>query len=157
MATRPRACKVIGFGTSDNAWIGPTTNLQMVLPFEDDQFFSNSAVHAEEETYRALLGHLAGFPALWEAYEAGKLGRSEIIAHGTTIDPGFYKRKPWYPCTPSLGCLCSPESWDAQGCLQYSAQAQWIRLLQQALLRPRWLIVAEVADLAAHATPLRGN
>jgi hypothetical protein len=42
----------------------------------------------------------------------GKIGRSEIIAHGTTIDPGFFSGKPYYPISPTLGCLCAREIWD---------------------------------------------
>src|SRR5690606_25629167 len=48
---------------------------------------------------------------IYEAYYAGKAGRNEIIAHGTTIDPGFYKNKSYYPFTPSLGCLTTKELW----------------------------------------------
>ena len=47
-----------------------------------------------------------------EAFYAGKIGRTEIIAHGTTIDPEYFKDKPYYPLTPTLGCLCAKELWN---------------------------------------------
>jgi hypothetical protein len=47
-----------------------------------------------------------------EAWEAGKIGRTEIIAHGTTIDPEYFKDKPYYPLTPTMGCLCAKEVWN---------------------------------------------
>ena len=39
-------------------------------------------------------------------------GRTEIIAHGTTVDPAYYKGKPYFPLTPTQGCLCTKEIWD---------------------------------------------
>jgi hypothetical protein len=47
-----------------------------------------------------------------EAFLAGRAGRSEIIAHGTTIDPDYFQNKPFYPISPTLGCLCAREIWD---------------------------------------------
>jgi len=40
------------------------------------------------------------------------VGRTEIIAHGTTIDPEYFKDKPFYPLTPTMGCLCAKELWN---------------------------------------------
>jgi len=47
-------------------------------------------------------------------YYAGKAGRSEIIAHGTTINPEYYRDFPFYPNTPSLGCITTTEFWDKE-------------------------------------------
>lgn len=139
--------RIAGFDTSNNNWIGPTTNLQMVLPFENENYFFGTA-NAESSFYRNLLGPaLNNYPGLWESFTAGKLGRSEIIVHGTTIDPGYYKNEKYYPLTPSLGCLCSPEIWDDKGERTYSAQAEWIKIFQTMKRQPLYLIVAEVKDL----------
>ncbi|HVV73807.1 MAG TPA: hypothetical protein VHI52_20250, partial [Verrucomicrobiae bacterium] len=35
-----------------------------------------------------------------------------IIAHGTTIDPEYYKGRPFYPLAPTMGCLCAKELWN---------------------------------------------
>lgn len=99
------------------------------------------------KVYSQLLGPLKNHDALWESYEAGKIGRSEIIAHGTTIDPVFYKSKKYFPNTPSLGCLCSPEIWNEKGELEYSVQRNWINALKNVTPDPDYLIVAEIEDL----------
>jgi hypothetical protein len=65
------------------------------------------------EVYRRLLPvSWQGYTPLYHAYYAGQAGRTAIIAHGTTINPAYYRGQPYYPQTPSLGCLCTHESWD---------------------------------------------
>jgi hypothetical protein len=140
--------KITGTDTSDNNWIGPTTNLQMIMPFENNvsAFFGSDT--SFEAYYNKLLGtHLQQFNCLTESYWAGKIGRTEIIAHGTTINPEFYESQSYYPNTPSLGCLCSPEIWDEKGKCTYSAQQQWMQHIISKQIQPAWLIVAEVIDL----------
>lgn len=36
---------------------------------------------------------LRSLPMLWQAYDAGRVGRSEIIVHGSTIDPCFFSEE----------------------------------------------------------------
>ncbi|RXK87147.1 hypothetical protein [Filimonas effusa] len=77
-----------------------------------------------------LNNYLRLLPASWRSYQpiteafyAGLIGRSEIIAHGTTIDPNYFKNKSYYPLTPTEGCLCALETWNEQdGTLAYSDQ-----------------------------------
>ena len=108
-------------------------------------FFGTDTAYIEH--YKNLLGPLAKYHALMESFVAGRLGRSEIIAHGTTIDPAFYIKQPFYPNTPSLGCLCSPEIWDENGKRIFSAQMEWINELKKLRQQPVYLIVAEVNQL----------
>jgi hypothetical protein len=62
-----------------------------------------------------------------EAFIAGKAGRTEIIAHGTTIDPDYFTDQPFYPISPTLGCLCSEELWNANnGKLALSEQLKLV-------------------------------
>jgi hypothetical protein len=110
-----------GTATTYNKLIGPTPNLQLVMPYERKwtTFF-----HAGDTTvwtpandmlwaYQQLLPpSLRNTNSLTESYYAGKLGRNSIIAHGTTIDPEYFKNKPWYPLTPTMGCLCAKEIWN---------------------------------------------
>ena len=91
------------------------------MPFEVNPsiFFNDTTLINttwDKEMYASLL------PASWKNYEGvyesfyvGAIGRSAVIMHGTTIDPGFYKTETYYPQTPSLGCLCSYEEWNAKG------------------------------------------
>ncbi len=136
--------RITGTAVSDNPWIGPTPNLQLVLPFESGNAFFGADT-AYLAFYRKILGsNLTKFPGLWESYTAGKAGRTEIIAHGTTIDPAFYQGKPFFPHTPSLGCLCSPEAWNDRGERVSSAQWAWMSALQERNMNPQWMVVAEV-------------
>jgi hypothetical protein len=124
-----------GFGQSDNNYIGPTANLQMVMPFEATPavYFGDSTLPQtwRKEMYASLLpSAFSKHPAFWEAYDAGEVGRSEIIMHGTAIDPEYYAGRTYFPQTPSLGCLCSYEEWDAAGRLKQSEQQKIIDALK---------------------------
>ncbi len=140
--------KITGVDTSTNNWIGPTTNLQMILPFENNVYDFFGTDTAYQSFYQNLLGSkLNSYKGLWETYWAGRVGRTEIIAHGTTINPSYYQSQSYYPNTPSLGCLCSPEIWSETGERVRSSQAEWIQVVESLAVKPAYLIVAEVADL----------
>ena len=87
------------------------------MPFEDslEKFFEykwDSSI-APLSAYQNLLPlSWKKYQPMTEAFYAGKIGRTEIIAHGTTIDPEYFKDKPYYPLTPTLGCLCAKELWN---------------------------------------------
>ncbi|MCU0321920.1 MAG: hypothetical protein MUE72_05845 [Chitinophagaceae bacterium] len=137
--------KLNGFAISDNKFIGPTTNLQMSMPFEisNDSFF-NFKTNDPYLAYKKLLYPFSADEHLWQSFYAGKLGRSEVIAHGTTINPQYYKKEIYHPNTPSLGCLCSPELWNKKGIRTYSAQQQWIDALQKTGGGKGYLLVVEI-------------
>jgi hypothetical protein len=139
--------KINGLDTSTNNWIGPTTNLQLVLPFEDSATVFFGVDTAFAKAYKKLLQPLQNHLTLYQSFIAGQLGRSEIIAHGTTINPAYYHSQKYYPLTPSLGCLCSPEIWNNDGQLIKSVQQQWIDAVQKLQPQPIYLLVAEVKDL----------
>jgi hypothetical protein len=105
-----------GTAVSHNNMIGPTPNIQLVMPNEVDSVFWHGPY---DSTQTALDNYLKLLPPSWRGYQpitesvnAGKIGRTEIIAHGTTIDPEYFKDKPYYPLTPTMGCLCAPENWN---------------------------------------------
>ncbi|NUN08019.1 MAG: hypothetical protein HUU54_02465 [Ignavibacteriaceae bacterium] len=144
---------VQGTAISENIFIGPTLNLQTILPFEDStQKFMNNAAFAgkefTEQLYNSLLPELwTNSPMIFEAFRAGKAGRNEIIAHGTTIDVSFYKDELYYPNTPSLGCLCAPEIWSEEtGELISSEQLRLMDALKSYDLSNALLIVVETDD-----------
>lgn len=109
--------RMSGYEVSRSRFIGPTQNIQLSMPYEipADSFLVSPAPNDtcwNMELYQNLL------PLSWQRYEpiyesfyAGKAGRTAIIAHGTTIDPAYYKGKSYYPQTPSQGCLCTYEKW----------------------------------------------
>ena len=105
-----------GTEISHNNFIGPTPNIQLLMPGEADSIFWNSPY---DSLHDSLINYLQLLPESWRSYQpitesfyAGKAGRTEIIAHGTTIDPDYFKDKPFYPLTPTLGCLCAKETWN---------------------------------------------
>lgn len=117
--------KIDTLQSSANKFIGPTPAFVSYLPFEADasMFFKD-----KKQTY-SLENYLSFFPKEWhsntllqQAYWAGKAGRGEIHFHGTTIDPDLYKGSPYYPQTPSMGCLSTKEIWDQAGNLTLSDQ-----------------------------------
>ena len=108
---------LLGTAISKINWIGPTPNLQMGLPFEHPwSSFFHQPMAPRQDTLKLYMGLLPSswqkYSPMMEAWNAGKIGRSAIIAHGTTIDPEYYKDKPFYPLTPTMGCLCAREQWN---------------------------------------------
>jgi hypothetical protein len=111
---------IVGLGVArTNKFIGPTPFLESVLPVEapPDAWFHDPALAGTSwslEMYLSFLppGPWRHAPAMLEAWRAGTAGRSEMLAHGTCIDPAYYRGMPWHPNTPSLGCLTALEVWD---------------------------------------------
>jgi hypothetical protein len=171
-----------GTDVSHTNFIGPTPNLQLLLPFEGKwpRYFQlpDSAAAGMAAGVGAALGAGtrvsttagadAGFPAgidslrlyqellppawreykpMWEAWAAGKIGRTEIIAHGTTIDPEYFKDKPYYPLTPTMGCLCAKELWNpTSGHLLVSEQFNLVSAFLATPGRKGYLFVINVDD-----------
>jgi hypothetical protein len=93
------------------------------------------------------------YSPIFEAYYAGKAGRNEIIAHGTTIDPEFYKGKSYYPFTPSLGCLTTKEIWsDVDGKISESDQLTFMNALSKAGFENGFFIVINIDDKQSRVT-----
>ncbi len=109
-----------GFGVSMSSFIGPSANVQLSMPVETSirKFIGDSSINdsiwALEYYKRLIPKQLQNYSPLYYSYYSGKAGRTEIIAHGTTIDPGYYLNQPWYPLTPSQGCLCTKEIWNGK-------------------------------------------
>jgi hypothetical protein len=109
-----------GFNVSRSNFIGPTPNIQLSMPAEEkvSVFLCDSSVTDttwQIDYYSRLLPQsLKKYQPLYETYYAGLAGRTEIIAHGTTINPEYYKDQPWYPQTPSQGCLSTKEIWNGK-------------------------------------------
>jgi hypothetical protein len=109
-----------GVGVSKDESIGRTTNIQLIMPFETSKnIFIHSSNSSDTSWYLQSYKNLLPlswrnyFP-IYESFYAGKAGRTEIIAHGTTIDPSFFTGKSYYPISPTLGCLCTKEIWSEE-------------------------------------------
>ncbi len=141
--------RMFGFGVSVSQFIGPTANIQMGMPAElkKNKFFDNNTDTSQWTLadYLTLLPPaLKDYRPLQETFYAGMAGRNEIIAHGTTIDPEYYRKKPYYPMTPTEGCLCTKEFWD--GKLIYSDQQKLVNALLAAGGASGYVVVIELDD-----------
>jgi hypothetical protein len=88
--------------------------------------------------------HFKNYSPLYNSYYAGLAGRTEIIAHGTTINPEYYRGQPYYPHTPSQGCLCTKEIWN--GKRLESNQQKLIMALLKAGGAKGYCVVIELDD-----------
>lgn len=108
-----------GTAISRNSFLGPTPNIQTKMMYEvDRQTFSHnlyclSDLDSSEYFYRRFV------PPVWQnwcglmnAFDAGKIGRSEIIIHGSVMDKRWSANKSYAPFIPTLGCLTGLEIWD---------------------------------------------
>jgi len=141
-----------GIDVSQNIFIGPSPNLQLVLPYEvsPQKYFHNKISNSvwDEKFYADLLPNsYKNYTPIYEAYYAGNAGRNEIIAHGTTIDPEFYKHKSYYPFTPSLGCLTTNELWsEVDGKIIESGQIKLMNALSSVKLDKGFFVVVNIDD-----------
>lgn len=142
-----------------SVFIGPTPALNLTLPFESSvqEYFHDKSL---PDTTWTLEKYCALLPFSWRNYEpiqeafyAGQAGRTEIIAHGTTIDPEYYRDKIYYPYTPSLGCLTALELWSRQDGRQLiSDQLALIRAFKAAGSQAGYVIVVEKDDKPSPVT-----
>ena len=145
-----------GFDVSTSIFIGPSPNIQLSMPGETSlrKFLNDSTILDTvwtKEYYATLLPQsLQKYAPIYHSYYAGIAGRTEIISHGTTIDPEFYKGKPYYPHTPTQGCLCTKEIWD--GKRLESNQVKLINALLKAGGAVGYCVVIELDDKKAPVT-----
>jgi hypothetical protein len=151
--------RMSGFGVSKLEAIGTTENLQLTLPVETTKqhFFRDSGISDNNwtiEDYEQILPKKwNGKREMYDAYYAGLAGRNEIIAHGTTINPEFYKNQPYYPHTPTEGCLCTKEIWSTvDGRRIESDQQKLINAVKKAGGPEGYLIVIELEDVQKPVT-----
>jgi hypothetical protein len=149
-----------GIGRSQSRFLGPTPDIQLQMPYETPpaRFLKDESITDtawSEDLYKRLLppDWAADF-AIYGSFYAGQVGRREVIAHGTTIDPNYYKGSVWFPQTPSLGCLCASELWDDHGKRIFSDQQKIIDALAQTDGNDGYLVVVDLDDRAA---PVRLN
>ncbi len=108
---------IVGWYITPTESIGPTPNILTRLPFEISvkEFFHNSFKEKKwtKEIYKRLLPESwQNYLPIYETFYAGKSGRKLLIMHGSTDDLEYYIDKPYYPLTPTRGCLSAKEIWD---------------------------------------------
>ena len=84
---------------------------------------------------------------MYQSFYAGLAGRSEIIAHGTTVNPAYYKNQSFYPHTPTVGCLSTKEIWSPiDGKRIESNQQKLVDALKKAGGADGYVVVIELED-----------
>jgi hypothetical protein len=149
--------RITGFDTSNNYFIGPTTNLQLAMPHEYDGVVIEGkkidTVWSLLDYKNLLPDNFKNYQPIYGTFYAGKAGRTEIIAHGTTIDIAYYKSNSFFPYTPTAGCLCTKEIWNNQtGLLDTSDQLLLSQAVQKTGNTKGYLIVIEIDDKKAPVT-----
>lgn len=145
--------RMYSYDVSRSNFIGPTVNVQLTMPFERNaaHFYNDPSLKDttwDISYYKKLLpGQLKEHAALYGSYYAGKAGRTEIIIHGTTVDPLYYSGQPYFPLTPTMGCLTSKEIWNEEnGQRQESDQQLLINALIKAGGAKGYTIVINIDD-----------
>ena len=145
--------RMYGFDVSSSSFIGPTTNIQLTMPAEISlQFFMKDSTIMDTawtgEWYKKLLpSAVKNYAPLLGSFYAGKAGRTEIISHGTTVDPEYYKGQLYYPLTPTEGCLCTKELWSGvNGSRIFSDQQKLVNAIQIAGGPDGYCVVIELDD-----------
>lgn len=145
--------KMQGTAISRINFIGPTPNIQLKMPCEIrvQDFFNDSTLTDTVWTmavYNKLLPTaLQNNTALMQTFIASVMGRTQIIAHGTTINPAYYKLQPFYPLTPTQGCLCCKEIWSEEdGTIIQSDQQKLYDAVQKAGGANGYLIVLDISN-----------
>jgi hypothetical protein len=150
-----------------NPAIGPTPLLLSKVPVEatvaefelrpgargregearDDASKAERAEPWTEAAYTALLPpSWRGNAPFLEAWLAGRAGRDEMIAHGTTVNPAYERGRPHFPGTPSEGCLVAMEYWDpTTGALLHSDQLALVQAFAGAGQTLGYLVIVELA------------
>ncbi len=162
-----------GSGIATNKFIGSVPYLWSRVPVEvnpSDYFFGEipealqpflvipekpeEPLGWSRELYTALLPNSwKTYRPIYEAWLAGQAGRSDMIIHGTTINPDFYKNEIYYPHTPSAGCIGAIEFWSPEdGSLLYSGQLELLKQFTSTKTDKGFLVVV---DLDAKDHPVR--
>lgn len=142
-----------GYDVSRASFIGPTVNVQLTMPFERSpaHFYDDSSVTDTTwniDYYKNMLPkEWRDYGPIYQSYYAGKAGRTEIIIHGTTVNPAYYISQPYYPLTPTLGCLTSKEIWNEEnGHRTESDQQQLINAMIKAGGANGYVVVINIDD-----------
>ena len=106
---------IVGFYNSPTPTLGPTAAVLTRIPFEvPTKLWYHSTVSNgwNIKDYKNLLPKSWNnyFP-IYESYYAGLTGRRKIVMHGSVDDLSFYDNLPYFPLTPSKGCLATIELW----------------------------------------------
>lgn len=136
---------------ASNPWIGPTPFLWTQVPLEArvGEFFHGAQPEAPwtRAHYReALPPRWRTHAPVYEAWLAGRAGRSEMLAHGMTQDTAWAEGRSWAPLAPSAGCLVTAEHWAEDGSGRHSDQLRLLQAFSRGGATRGYLVVIELDD-----------
>jgi hypothetical protein len=143
---------------SENVFIGPSQTIRTVMPFEStkNDFLREDNINSiwTVNDYKSLLPQSwQNYLPIFDSYYAGKSGRTDIVAHGTTINPEYYKEFSFYPYTPSLGCFTTKELWSLEtGGLIESDQQKLIDIILSLNTTAGYWIIIELNERESNMT-----
>ncbi len=141
---------IVGTYISPTETIGPTPNVLVRSPFE----VSPSVFYHRQNKYE--IWNIADYknllPKSWQQYfpiyqsfYTGEIGRKLIIIHGSTDETEYFKDEPYYPLTPTKGCLSSKEIWSGKTGKQIeSDQVKLIKAFNNTHQYKGFLVVIEI-------------
>lgn len=141
---------LIGWYVSETETIGPTPAVLIRSPFEvNPKIFFHGEIKSKNwnlNDYRSLLPNSwLDHSPIFESYNAGQIGRRLIIIHGSTDEISYFENEPYFPLTPTRGCLSSKEIWDNKtGKLIDSDQLKLIKALKSIDQWQGFLVVFEI-------------
>lgn len=149
---------IVGWYISPNQTIGPTPNILLRSPFEvsPNTFFHNAVNNNKWliEDYKNLLpDSWKNYFPIYQSFYSGNIGRKLIIMHGSADELNYYKELPFYPLSPTRGCLSSTEIWNENtgSCIQ-SDQAKLINAFFSTEQTKGFLIVVELDNKKGNVT-----
>ncbi len=143
---------VVGYYNSPTPSIGPTAAVLTRIPYEVPiKLWYHKTVsksYWDIADYKNLLPKSwQNYLPIYESYFAGKTGRRKIVMHGSVDDLSFYDTLPYFPLTPSKGCLTTIEIWsDSTGKNIRSSQAKLINAFFSTGELRGFLVVININD-----------
>lgn len=142
---------IVGWYISPTETIGPTPNLLVRSPFEVSTatFYHNNSSISKNwniDDYKGLLpDSWKNYSPIYQSYFAGSIGRKLIIMHGSTDETKYFKDFPYFPLTPTRGCLSSKEIWSSETgfCIE-SDQVNLINAYKSTKRKKGFLVVIDI-------------
>ena len=141
---------VVGYYNSPTPSIGPTAAVLTRIPYEVPiKLWYHKTVSRNYwaiEDYKNLLPKSwQNYLPIYESFYAGKTGRRKIVMHGSVDDLSFYNTLPYFPLTPSKGCLTTVEIWsDSTGQNIRSNQAKLMNAFFSTKQLRGFLVVIDI-------------
>ena len=148
---------ILGYYITKTESIGPTPIILTRIPFAET---TSTFFHGQKKGEWNIEKYTNLMPESWrnyfpahEVYYAGYAGRRLIVMHGSADDLKFFENEPYYPLSPTKGCISAKEIWDERSgiCIE-SDQAKLINAFISTGRLKGFLIVINIDDKREEVT-----